>query len=180
MSLLGVPAEQVRQMRETDSPEVDGCIQRRVDRVFTEVPLARNYFWRVYINGAYSEDCCPNYLRPEYFELLRARVERIHLHTMSLTEFLKSSGNMFSVFVLLDHMDWLTGSERALEEEWTAILRAARACARIIYRSGGLSFDRIPEFAMRQIEFRPDVTGALHGSDRVGTYGSFYLASVRA
>jgi S-adenosylmethionine-diacylglycerol 3-amino-3-carboxypropyl transferase len=100
---------------------------------------------------------------------------------MSLTEFLQSSRRKeFSVYVLLDHMDWLASSTDALEAEWQAILDAAAPGARIIYRSGGLSFDKLPEFAARRMEFRRDITTYLHPMDRVGTYGSFYLASLRA
>jgi S-adenosylmethionine-diacylglycerol 3-amino-3-carboxypropyl transferase len=99
---------------------------------------------------------------------------------MSLTDFLKFSGDRFNVYVLLDHMDWLAFSESLLREEWKAILDTAVPGARIIYRSGGMSFDHVPEFAKERIVFNPDVTSALHRFDRVGTYGSFYLASVQA
>jgi S-adenosylmethionine-diacylglycerol 3-amino-3-carboxypropyl transferase len=179
MSMLGVPAEQVRQIHDSGEPDLSSFIQQRVDRVFTEVPIANNYFWRVYINGKYTRQCCPNYLRPENFDLLRTHCSRIHPHTMSLTDYLRFSDAKFSVYVLLDHMDWLATSEASLRHEWRAILETARPGARIIYRSGGTSFDHIPPFAMRRIEFQQHVTSALHGYDRVGTYGSFYLANIR-
>lgn len=179
MSLLGVPAEQVRQIRNSGEADLSAFIQQRVDRVFTEVPIASNYFWRVYLNGRYTSECCPNYLRPENFEFLRAHCSRIHPHTMSMTDYLRFSDSKFSIYVLLDHMDWLADSETGLRQEWRAILDTARPGARIIYRSGGASFDHIPSFARRRIEFQQHVTAALHGCDRVGTYGSFYLASIR-
>jgi S-adenosylmethionine-diacylglycerol 3-amino-3-carboxypropyl transferase len=180
MSLLGVPAEQVQEIQNSGTADLSSFIQQRVDRVFTEVPIANNYFWRVYINGRYTSECCPNYLRPENFELLRAHCSRIHPHTMSMADYLRFSDAKFSVYVLLDHMDWLATSEASLRQEWRAILDTARPGARIIYRSGGASFDHIPTFAMSRIEFQQQVTSALHGRDRVGTYGSFYLANIRA
>ena len=80
-------------------------------------------------------------------------VDRIHPHTMSLTDFLRFSGDRFSIYVLLDHMDWLASSESLLHDEWKAILDTALPEARIIYRSGGTSFDHVPEFARSRMEF---------------------------
>jgi S-adenosylmethionine-diacylglycerol 3-amino-3-carboxypropyl transferase len=178
LSLLGVPADQVREIRETAGTDLNSFVQARVDRVFTELPLQQNYFWRVYINGRYTRDCCPEYLREENFDQLRTLCNRIHPHTMSLTDFLRFSGDRFSIYVLLDHMDWLRSSESLLSEEWKAILDTAMPGARIIFRSGGTSFDHLPEFAKNRMVFRQDIASALHREDRVGTYGSFYLASV--
>jgi S-adenosylmethionine:diacylglycerol 3-amino-3-carboxypropyl transferase len=59
------------------------------------------------------------------------------------------------------------------------IVMAARPDARIIYRSGGVNCDYIPEFASRHLRVRPDLTNELHARDRVGTYGSFYFAKVQ-
>jgi S-adenosylmethionine-diacylglycerol 3-amino-3-carboxypropyl transferase len=99
---------------------------------------------------------------------------------MSLTDFLRFSGDRFSIYVLLDHMDWLASSKSLLQDEWKAILDTSLPGARIIYRSGGTSFDHVPEFARRRMEFRQDIAAELHREDRVGTYGSFYLASLKA
>src|SRR4030095_16397774 len=122
LSFLGVPADQVREIRETAGTDVSSFVKDRVDRVFTELPLRHNYFWRVYINGRYTPACCPDYLREENFERLRTLCNRIHPHTVSLTDFLRFSGDRFSIYVLLDHMDWLRSSESLLQEEWKAIL----------------------------------------------------------
>ena len=180
LSLLGVPQDQVREIRETAGTNLNAFVEARVDRVFTELPLRQNYFWRVYINGRYTRDCCPEYLREENFERLRGLWHRIHPHTTSLTNFLRLSGDRFSIYVLLDHMDWLRSSETLLRDEWAAILGTATPGARIIYRSGGTSFNHVPEFARKRMVFRQDIASALHREDRVGTYGSFYLASVEA
>jgi S-adenosylmethionine-diacylglycerol 3-amino-3-carboxypropyl transferase len=180
LSLLGVPAEQVRQICETANMSLSAFIEGQVERVFTEFSLQQNYFWRVYLNGRYTHECCPNYLKAENFERLRALCNRIHTHTMLLTDYLRFSGDRFSIYVLLDHMDWLASSEVLLQEEWKAILNSAMPGARIIFRSGGISFDHLPEFAKERIVFQQDVASALHRQDRVGTYGSFYLASVTA
>ncbi len=169
----------MREIRETAGTDLSSFVEARVDRVFTELSLQHNYFWRVYINGRYSPDCCPDYLREENFERLRTLWNRIHPHTMSLTDFLRFSGDGFSIYVLLDHMDWLVVRVPvAGRVEGDSGYGAARA--RIIYRSGGTSFNHVPEFAKSGWCFRQDIASALHREDRVGTYGSFYLASVQA
>lgn len=180
MSLLGVPAEQVREIRRSCNLDLGAFIRGRVDRVFTQIPIGSNYFWRVYINGTYTRDCCPSYLKEENFERLREECWRLHHHTMPLSAFLRRQSGPFSIYVLLDHMDWLASAERILGEEWEAILRTAAPHARVIYRSGGTSFDALPRFAADRMIFQRDVANTLHEQDRVGTYGSFYLASVRA
>jgi S-adenosylmethionine-diacylglycerol 3-amino-3-carboxypropyl transferase len=178
MSLLGVPNDQIQNVRGMAKSDLSTFIEERVERVFTRVPIHVNYFWRVYINGRYTPDCCPNYLKEKNFEILRARAGRIHTHTMTLADFLKFSEQEFSIYVLLDHMDWLANSGEMLQAEWQAILKTAKPGARIIYRSGGASFNHIPEFALKRIELQADLAEALHAHDRVGTYGSFHLANV--
>jgi S-adenosylmethionine-diacylglycerol 3-amino-3-carboxypropyl transferase len=96
---------------------------------------------------------------------------------MQLAEFLKLGERCFSVYILLDHMDWMNGNPSALREEWQSILETAMPDARIIFRSGGMSFE-VPDFARRHLRFHSELTQSLHQQDRVGTYGSFYFATL--
>jgi S-adenosylmethionine-diacylglycerol 3-amino-3-carboxypropyl transferase len=178
--LLGIPIEQIREIQRGSNPNVTSFIEELVDTALTTIPIRHNYFWRVYMNGFYPEDCCPNYLKREFFQYLRKRVPRIHMHTQTLVDFLKSANERFSVFVLLDHMDWLSSKPRLLEEEWQWIIDRAGPGARIIYRSASMSCDYIPQFALQRLQFQSEKTEALHRRDRVGTYGSFHFATVTA
>ncbi len=178
LSLLGVPAEQIRQIQGDGHSNVSSFIEKRVEATLTTIPMQHNYFWRVYINGRYSADCCPNYLKREFFQFLRRRISRIHVHTRTLADFLRSSDQRFSIFVLLDHMDWLSAQPRLLEEEWRCIIEHAEPGARIIYRSGSVTCDYIPEFARRRLQFQSEQTNQWHRRDRVGTYASFHFAKV--
>ncbi len=179
LSLLGVPIEQMRATQMTGASDLSTIIEGRLERMFTMVPLNQNYFWRVYFNGCYSTDCCPNYLKRTNFELLRKLNERVHLHTNTMTRFLRDTAQSFTVFVLLDHMDWLTSTPKELVEEWNCILRCAAPGARVIYRSGGTTFNHLPELARQRLSFESHLTTEeLQRCDRVGTYGSFYVARV--
>jgi S-adenosylmethionine-diacylglycerol 3-amino-3-carboxypropyl transferase len=177
LTMLGVPSEQIAQMKR-DRSDVSSSIEEMVERTLTTIPICQNYFWRVYLNGYYPAHCCPNYLRPENFELLRIRASRIQIQTTNLTDFLRSDRDRFNIFVLLDHMDWLSSAPTLLEEEWRAIMDSASPGARIIYRSGSKTCDFIPEFASNRLQFHSWITEYLNTRDRVGTYASFHFAKV--
>jgi S-adenosylmethionine-diacylglycerol 3-amino-3-carboxypropyl transferase len=178
LALLGVPGEQIEQVRGSRDSSIASFIEDRVAATLSTVPMRHNYFWRVYMNGYYPPDCCPNYLKRELFQFLRNRTSRIQMHTTSLVNFLDSTDERFSIFVLLDHMDWLSTQPLLLENEWRSIMDRADPGARIIYRSGSINCDYIPEFALRRLQFQADKTEALHRRDRVGTYASFHFATV--
>ena len=160
------------------------------ETVVTRLPFQENYFWRVYINGKYTPECCPEYLKRGNYQALRAGVGRLRLQTRSLTDYLRGCETRFTRFVLLDHMDWMRGSLRAaLSEEWTEILANAAAGARVIYRSAGcttpwldpLSVLRrgVPRRLGDLYTRRPELSEPLHAVDRVHTYGSFHILDLQ-
>ncbi len=191
-SMVGVPLAQRKQVETQYDGGIVKFVEDCMDAVFGELPLADNYFWRVYMTGSYTRECCPEYLRPENFELLKKGLaDRVHVHTDSVQGFLEKHDEPVTRFVLLDHMDWL--SDRffpLLESEWQAIADSASDSARIIWRSGGLRTDYINKVqvevdgAMRNISemltYHKDLASELHVKDRVHTYGSFYIADFAA
>lgn len=134
LSLIGVPRAQRTQLEEQYAGGITQFILDCLDAVFGRLPLADNYFWRVYITGAYTRECCPEYLKPDNFQRLKAGlVDRISLHTDSVQGFLQANDVAISRFVLLDHMDWLAGRLfPLLEAEWQAILDSATGDARVL------------------------------------------------
>ena len=136
-----------------------------------------NYFWSVYVNGRYTSDSCPEYLKRPNFERLKAGlVANVRSVTATVTDYLAEDEEGFSAFVLLDHMDWLVQSPRLLEEEWARIFAAARPGARVIFRSGGTDARFLPVSVARRLVFDAERADRLHLQDRVGTYGSFHIA----
>jgi len=103
------------------------------------LPLSDNYFWRVSMTGRYSPECCPEYLKPDNFQMLKdGLAERLSVHTDSVLGFLEKHDGPISRFALSDHMDWLSGRYfPLLEAEWQAIVDRAAAGARLIWRSAG-------------------------------------------
>jgi S-adenosylmethionine-diacylglycerol 3-amino-3-carboxypropyl transferase len=145
LSMLGVPKAQRMQIDKQYPGGILSFIQDSMEAVFAKLPIHENYFWRVYITGSYTPECCPEYLKPDNFQQLKATgVSQISVHTDSVQGFLEKGTEPISRFVLLDHMDWL--SEHLfplLELEWQAILQRAAPNTRVLWRSGGLRTDFI-------------------------------------
>jgi S-adenosylmethionine-diacylglycerol 3-amino-3-carboxypropyl transferase len=165
-------------------------IQDCVEAVFSRLPLCDNYFWRVYLTGEYTHECCPEYLKPENFAKLKGGlVDRISTHTCSVADFLESFPTTLTRFVLLDHMDWLSSSGGpGLSREWQAIVDRAAPRARLIWRSGGLRSDFVDQVEVHLagrktrvgeiLNYDRPLAAALHPLDRVHTYGSFWIANL--
>jgi S-adenosylmethionine-diacylglycerol 3-amino-3-carboxypropyl transferase len=189
MSLLGVPGPQRDQIVRQYPGGVPQFVRDCIEAVLTQLPFRDNYFWRVYLQGHYDADSCPEYLKKENFDRLRTALPQLHIHTKTVTKFLQDTRPGISKFVLLDHMDWMSSEHpAALVEEWNAILAAARAGARVIYRSAGLEVDYLDHLRVQHrgkehhlgtlLHRHPELTARLHQKDRVHTYGSFHRADL--
>lgn len=179
MAMIGVPRPQSRLIEQHYPGAMLGFVKDKLRHVFTEVEMRNNYFWRVYLTGNYTHDCCPNYLKAENFAVLQDRVDRIHLHCSSIASFLARNRRPFTHFVLLDHQDWMAyHNYQALEEEWRLILKHSRPHTRVLLRSAGLNADFLPPWLEDKLRWHPIKAAALHQQDRVGTYGSFHFADV--
>ncbi|QGV82931.1 DUF3419 family protein [Streptomyces ficellus] len=192
LSLAGVPPEQRREIAEEYTGGTVQLVHDGLDAILGRLPLADNYFWRAYITGSYTPDCCPEYLKAANFPLLRGALARLDVRTTTVTGFLgrvRAEGRDVSKFVLLDHMDWMGWRDQpALAAEWQAIVDAARPGARVIYRSAGLHTRYLdPVHVVHDGRTRrladllhrhPGLAARLHARDRVHTYGSFHIADL--
>ncbi len=180
MSLVGVPRSQQKMVTEKYDNGTLGYIQECFRKVFTELPLRDNYFYQVYFRGKYEHDICPNYLRPEHFDFLCERIDRISTTTTTISNFLREHPGPYSHYVLLDHQDWLAANDvPALEEEWRLILKNSRPGTKILLRSAAEKVDFFPDFVREAVDFNNPKAAETHRRDRVGTYASVYLGTVR-
>ena len=192
LSMLGVPRAQREEVERHYDGGIAGFARDCVESVMAHLPLVDNYFWRVYLTGRYTHDCCPEYLRPENFTRLKeGLVDRVNVITCSVQSFLETCPERISRFVLLDHMDWMSGRYfDLLEAEWQAIVDQATPHARVIWRSGGLQTDFVDRARVRVnghprsvgelLTYHTDLARQLHRQDRVHTYGSFHIADLAA
>ena len=192
MSMLGVPKAQRKQIENQYEGGLVKFVQDCMESVFAKLPMKDNYFWRVYMNGEYTRDCCPEYLRESNFEKLKTDfVNRVSTHSNSVQGFLEKHEGTISKFILLDHMDWLSDHFfPLLESEWQAIIDRAAPRSRVIWRSGGLRTDFVDQVQVQRngslerlkniLSYNRELADELHPSDRVHTYGSFYIADLSA
>jgi S-adenosylmethionine-diacylglycerol 3-amino-3-carboxypropyl transferase len=188
MSLLGVPRAQKHQIDCHYQGGMAGYIQDCLATVFGKLPLADNYFWRVYLTGQYTRQCCPEYLREENFRALKnGLADRVSVHTETVARFLECNDVSISRFVLLDHQDWLShfGGEGELAREWNAIVNRAAEKCRILWRSAGFDSEFVDRVQLsdgtsvgERLTYRRYLADTLHQRDRVHTYGSFHIADL--
>ena len=191
MSMLGVPKAQRRQIENQYPGGLVKFIQDCMESVFAELPMKDNYFWRVYMTGQYTPECCPEYLKPDNVQKLKdGLLDNVSTHTDSVQGFLEKQDGKISKFILLDHMDWLSDHFfPLLESEWQAIIDNAADNPRLIWRSGGLKTDFIDQVEVTidgklqkiapHLSYNKPLAEELHVVDRVHTYGSFYIADLK-
>lgn len=180
MSLLGVPRPQ-RQLilKEYPNGGVGEFAAQRLKYVFTELPIQDNYFWYLYTYGRYTRSNCPEYLKESNFSTLAELKKNLMTHTCSIQKFLEDHPKAYSHYILLDHQDWLAHyAPEVLINEWKEILKNSKTGTKILLRSASMKIDFFPDFVKQAVNFSP-LADKLHKKDRVGTYGSTYLAIVK-
>jgi S-adenosylmethionine-diacylglycerol 3-amino-3-carboxypropyl transferase len=190
MALVGVPRAQRNLLMSSYPGGVGGFIEASLDAVFGEISLKDNYFWRVYLFGEYSRECCPEYLTENGFARLKDDLwSRINIHTTKVSTFLNQARHSISHAVLLDHMDWLYAHDRdELGREWNGMLQRSNGSTRVIWRSAA---EKLPELETIKVgksqssrslaellTFYPERASLLHNRDRVHTYQSFHIADL--
>lgn len=174
LSLAGIPSTQRNSI-----PDLNEYMKRTLWNVFVVQGTSDNYFWRLYLEGKYTDMCCPNYLKNHNYEHIRSQLFKLSHSTKSVTELLNSSTKKYSHYVLLDHQDWLIGNgTNELEKEWRAILRSSKPNAKVLLRSVHKSLDFLPEFVKPKVRSVPIESSYLLQNDRVGTYPSTFLLEI--
>ncbi len=182
-SMLGVPKSQQIMAAQNYPNGMAGYFAECLRKVLRLLPIQDNYFWKLYFYGHYVADCCPNYLRPEYFDILKHRSTKVRTYTSTLSQFLRQHPGQYTHFVLLDHQDWMAQDPAlhfALAEEWQLILANAAPGARVLLRSAAREITFIPPFAQERIAFDTHAAQRAHDQDRVGTYASTWVGQICA
>lgn len=176
MTMVGVPKAQLDLINKDVPGGLVSFAKSCLRKTFTQLSLADNYFWRVYIRGEYTRECCPEYLKEGNFEILRGRLDRLTSHTASYSGYLEGREEDFSHFILLDHQDWLAWFRPdLLAEEWSQIRAHSGAGTKVLMRSAGLEVDFCATHVEGWLNWRNERARELHALDRVGTYASCHL-----
>jgi S-adenosylmethionine-diacylglycerol 3-amino-3-carboxypropyl transferase len=192
-SWTGVPVQQQKLLAGVAGSQdaIGKWIKEQVDFVFSELSLQQNYFWRNFVFGRYTKECCPEYLQEENFRKLKGLVDRITVTTATITEFLqKNPEHKISIYVLLDHMDWMADKPDALSEEWNSILQNATEKPRFLWRSAAADAKFVLDTKVKYngktaslgslLTMDNETAKRLHAKDLVHTYTSLHLGKLTA
>lgn len=183
---LGIPPAQYRSLLEAAPPggAMADVLEARLERLACGFPLSENYFaWQAF-GRAYPDadaSALPAHLKAANYETFRARADRIELRQANMIDVFETAApDSFDAFVLLDAQDWM--DDATLNRLWTAITRAARPGARVIFRTaaepsllpGRLAPELLGRWEYAEAESR---AGTLR--DRSAIYGGFHLYRLR-
>jgi S-adenosylmethionine:diacylglycerol 3-amino-3-carboxypropyl transferase len=156
---------------------VAASILERTRHALRELDPSQNpYVWWI-LTGAHG-DALPCALRPEHFDTIRARLDRLEWSRASIEERLdRSDAGAFDRFNLSDLFEYVSIEhyERVLE----AILSRSRPNARLAYWNM-LAPRRRPDRLAARLRPLDDLAGALHRSDRAFFYSAFRVEEVLA
>lgn len=176
---LGIPPAQFDALKANAGGSLADLVRARVERLACDFPIQENWFaWQAF-GRRYPGNGrgLPPYLRPENFERLRERVDRVDLEQVTVTDFLRrQDAESIDGYVLLDAQDWMNRAQiRAL---WEQINRTARTGARVIFRTAGeetILPAMLPPDLLAPWTYHEERSRELHARDRSAIYGGFHL-----
>lgn len=177
---LGIPPRQYEALAGNGSGGMATVLRERLERLACEFPFSENYFaWqafgRTYSDG--EDASLPPYLLRGHYETIRARVGRISVENISITDLLAEKPDAsVDRFVLLDAQDWM--SDAQLNALWREITRTAAPGARAIFRTAAeenLLFGRVDASLLGRWDYREVASREFHRRDRSSIYGGFHL-----
>jgi S-adenosylmethionine-diacylglycerol 3-amino-3-carboxypropyl transferase len=112
-----------------------GSFHKRFQKVACDIPIQGNYFLHVYLMGKYrSLTEVPDYLREDNFEVIRKRLDRIHIITYDAKRWLaEQEPGSVDCFALSNICELMSLSDTSVTFEQVA--RTARKGARMCFRN---------------------------------------------
>jgi S-adenosylmethionine-diacylglycerol 3-amino-3-carboxypropyl transferase len=156
--------------------DVAASLLERTKRALTELDPADNPYVHWILTGRHG-DALPCALRPEHFDTIRAGLDRLEWHCLSVEEFLdRSSERAFDCYNLSDLFEYVSVEHyhRMLE----SILRRSRPGARLAYWNM-LAPRRAPEHMAPRLRPLDDLAEALHRRDRAFFYMALRVEQVQ-
>jgi S-adenosylmethionine-diacylglycerol 3-amino-3-carboxypropyl transferase len=183
---LGIPPAQYDELV-ASSPDGNPVttLKERVERLACDFPISENYFaWQAFARGydVTGRRAIPSYLKPENFDILRARADHVEIRHASMTDFLETQpARSLNRYVLLDAQDWMSAEQ--MTALWAQIDRTADAeDARVIFRTAGTDSPlpkKLPRALLAPWEYRATEARALFARDRSSIYGGFHVYARR-
>jgi len=177
---LGIPPAQYESLASDDPRGMGAVLKRRLEKLACDFDVSDNYFaWQAFGRGYGKgpQAPLPPYLQPGHYEDVAARAERVEVRHQNFTDYVESmpTGSL-DRFVLLDAQDWMTDAQ--LTRLWTAITRAARPSARVLFRTAAgptLLPGRVPDTILARWNYMAERSRDYTLRDRSAIYGGVHL-----
>jgi S-adenosylmethionine-diacylglycerol 3-amino-3-carboxypropyl transferase len=143
---------------------------RRATHAMTELPLQSNYFLALYLLGKYNDiEQIPDYLRPVYFDTIKAHIDNVHPVTSDSKYWLEQQpDNLFNAMALSNICELMDAEDT--HKLFSEVLRTAKPGARIIFRN--LMIPReVPDDLRNSIIKDDALSKELQFNDRSFVYG---------
>lgn len=177
---LGIPPSQFEAIKRDANHKISADFCERMRRLTCDWPLQENCFAMQAVRRGYDpkvQSSLPMYLQEKHYPAIRANLDKLHTHHMTLTDFLQNQPNAsLDAFVFLDAQDWMDAAQ--LTELWTEVNRTARMGARVLFRTGGASSvleGQLPPPVLAHWTTDVAYNRTLHASDRSAIYGGMHL-----
>jgi S-adenosylmethionine-diacylglycerol 3-amino-3-carboxypropyl transferase len=156
--------------------DVAASIIARTRHALTELDPSANPYVHWILTGAHG-DALPYALRPQNFETIRANLDRLEWHGVSLEEYLsRSLPGSFDRFNLSDVFEYV--SREHYEKLLRAVVKCSRPGARLAYWNL-LVPRRRPRRMASRLRALDDIAGQLHSRDHGFFYNAFRLEEVQ-
>jgi S-adenosylmethionine-diacylglycerol 3-amino-3-carboxypropyl transferase len=152
---------------------VGSRILARTRHALTALPVHSNPYLAYIMTGNYPPGALPRYLRPEWFEAIRSRLDRVRVVQARVEE---AGEGPFDGFNLSDVFEYMSPAEH--EAAYAALVARARPGARLAYWNLLAPRGRPESLAGRVDALRAEAA-ALHARDRAWFYGAFHVDEVR-
>ena len=147
-------------------------IQARVRQAVTATDPSANPYLQWIVTGTYGS-ALPLYLRPEHFNTIRDRLDRVTLREGALDAILADAGpDAFDRFALSDVFEYMDDAEAS--RLYSQLVQAGRPGARLAYWNLLVSRRR-PEALAHQLHTLSPLAKRLHEQDKVPFYSAFVV-----
>jgi S-adenosylmethionine-diacylglycerol 3-amino-3-carboxypropyl transferase len=179
---LGIPPAQYEALAGDD--RMANVLRKRLEKLACGFPINDNYFaWQAFGRGygrtpAHS---LPPYLRPENFDAVRGRIDRLEVRQVNFIDHLAAQPEAsLDRYVLLDAQDWM--DDATLTRLWSEITRTARLGARVLFRTAAeptLLPGRVPASILARWRYAEEDSRRFTAADRSSIYGGVHLYVLR-
>jgi S-adenosylmethionine-diacylglycerol 3-amino-3-carboxypropyl transferase len=158
---------------------VEGAVAERIlDRTryaLTELNPAENPYAQWILTGRHTS-ALPYALRPENFECIRAHLDRLEWHCVTIEEFLdRERGSPIDGFNLSDIFEYM--SQENYERLLGCVVRAGRSRSRLAYWNM-LANRRCPDSMRERLRPLTEVSEGLHARDKAFFYSAFVVEEI--